>query len=230
MCPAQSSLELRYSGACYDPGTPQSCSYTGSYDIATLTRYRLTCKERFCEHVSPNSREMWYVPVQSPSLCYPISRSFSQPCILLLSFCRPLPRGACNNSTFCQATPDISLSVHSFGTYDPENQLQISKTRILMKVCIDVRGQNYLNYYWYILRSSSYLTMCSYTRVFTGNDIEEFTISNTGGSAVGSCTGGLRSSVVFQCDPNARWEDLPEGNITSYIRNIEHNTTKYMVC
>ena len=74
------------------------------------------------------------------------------------------------------------------------------------------------------------LRVCSYSHVSTGNDIEEFTISNTGGSAIRGCTSGLRSSVVFQCDPNARWEELQEGNITHHIRSIEHDAAKCMVC
>ena len=77
-----------------------------------------------------DSREMWYILVRSPALCYPTTSSITNACIMLLSFCRPLPRGACNNSTFCQATPGISLSVLSFGTYNPEIQLQISEPQI----------------------------------------------------------------------------------------------------
>ena len=106
--------------------------------------------------------------------------------------------------------------------------------------CIDVHGQ-YIHYRgtFFIhctchialqISISSILRVCSYSHVSTGNDVEEFTISNTGGSAIRGCTSGLRSSVVFQCDPNARWEELQEGNITHHIRSIEHDAAKCMVC
>ena len=69
---------------------------------------------------------MWYAQVRSSSMCYPSPVLFS-PCVILFSFCRPLPHGACQNSTLCQATTGSGFSVLSFGTYQPKVFLQQSE-------------------------------------------------------------------------------------------------------
>ena len=58
---------------------------------------------------------------------------------------------------------------------------------------------------------------------------EGFTISYTGGTVIRSCSGGISSTVVFECDPSARWDQLEEGNMTQYVRSVVPNTTQCMV-
>ena len=58
-----------------------------------------------------------------------------------------------------------------------------------------------------------------YIYIVIDDDDEGFTISYYNGTSTRDCPGGYHSTLVFNCDPNAKWDeiDTTNNNITKFI-------------